>query len=384
VTPFALFIAILSALIWLYLLVARGSFFYLRPYDDDLAVHTAPSKWPSVVAIVPARDEAETIGRSVHSLLEQNYAGEFSVIVVDDHSEDSTAAIAREVAAQRNATGRVRILSASALPARWTGKLWALNEGVRSASTSAAYLWLTDADIIHAPDALTRLVSRAESERLALTSLMVQLRAETLAERFTIPAFLFFFLKLYPPKWSASSKARTAGAAGGCILLQTATLDRIGGFESIRGEVIDDCALARAVKRSGGKIWMGITRKSLSLRAYHTLREVRDMIARTAFTQLRYSPLFFLATLLGLALTYLAPVALLFVTDTQTRTISLATWLVMASLFLPTVRFYRVNPLWAPLLSATAAFYAYATLLSVIRYYSHRGAHWKGRSQAAR
>ena len=213
---------------------------------------------------------------------------------------------------------------------------------------------------------------------------MVLLRAKTFAEQATIPAFLFFFLKLYPPKWIANANARTAGAAGGCILLRRAALDRIGGFSAIRNEVIDDCALARAVKHGGGKIWMGLTRASISLRVYNSFAEIRDMVARTAFTQLRYSAFLLLGTIAGLVLTYIAPIVLLFAHNNITRTIALLTWLTMSLLFLPTIRFYRLLPHWAPLIPLTAAFYAYATFLSAARYYANRGAQWKGRSQAPR
>jgi hopene-associated glycosyltransferase HpnB len=213
---------------------------------------------------------------------------------------------------------------------------------------------------------------------------MVLLQAKTLPERALIPPFLYFFLKLYPPRWIADPNARTAGAAGGCVLLRREALDRIGGLAAIRNEVIDDCALARAVKRSSGKIWMGLTQTSVSLRAYETFAEIRDMIARTAFTQLRYSPLLLLGTLLGLLLTYLAPIALLFAHNPITRILSLAAWLMMSLTFLPTVRFYRRSPLWAPLLPLAALFYAYATWLSAIRYWLNQGAQWKGRAQAPR
>jgi hopene-associated glycosyltransferase HpnB len=383
VPTLALSTAILSAAIWLCLAFARGSFFHLRPFDDDLAPHAPPATWPSVTAIVPARNEAATIAQSITSLLQQSYPGEFRIIVVDDHSEDHTAYLAERAAARQNAATCIAIHHAAPLPQNWTGKLWALNQGVSiAASTAPVYFWFTDADIAHAPDTLTRLVSHAEQNHLDLTSLMVLLQAKTIPERATIPAFLFFFLKLYPPNWIANAKSGTAGAAGGCILLRREALDRTGGFSAIRSEVIDDCALARAVKHSGGKIWMGLTRASISLRAYNSFAEIRDMIARTAFTQLRYSIFLLLGTIAGLALTYLAPIALLFAHHNVTRTIALLTWLAMSLLFLPTIRFYRLLPLWTPLLPLTAAFYAYATLLSAVRYYTNRGAHWKGRSQA--
>jgi len=176
---------------------------------------------------------------------------------------------------------------------------------------------------------------------------MVQLQTKTLPERALIPAFLFFFLKLYPPSWIANPKARTAGAAGGCILLRREALQRIGGLAAIRHEVIDDCALAQALKASNGKIWMGLTRASVSLRAYSNFREIRDMITRTAYTQLRYSPLLLAGTLLAMSLTYLAPPALLFASNPTPRILAASTCLLMALLYLPAIRFYRLSPAWA-------------------------------------
>jgi GT2 family glycosyltransferase len=406
----------LSLAIWLYLAVARGNFWHLHEFDDDTANHDSPIAWPPVVAIIPARNEATTIAQVLSSLLKQNYAGEFSAVLVDDHSEDATAQIAQQTARELNAESRIEIYAAPALPPGWTGKLWALNTGTaifgnsrtaisgcpqttsispgppstsRTAPndpalpvSSPTYYWFTDADVVHAPDTLCRLVARAESDHLDLASLMVLLQAKTLPERALIPAFLFFFLKLYPPRWIADPKARTAGAAGGCILLRSEALQRIGGFAAIRNDVIDDCALARAVKRSGGRLWMGLTRASVSLRGYTTFAEIRDLIARTAFTQLSYSPLLLLGTLLGMFLTYLAPVILMFMPHRAPQILGASTWLLMSLLYLPTVRFYRRSPAWAVILPLTALFYSYATFLSAARYYLGRGTQWKGRSQA--
>jgi hopene-associated glycosyltransferase HpnB len=384
--PFAsISIGFMSLAIWLYLVFARGAFWRLRPFDDDLVKHEPLHEWPSVVAIVPARNEADTIAQTLAALLQQDYPGELSIIVVDDHSEDATSQMAQRTARQKNAESRVEIHPASALPAGWTGKLWALNEGVTKAAAHAAtFYWFTDADIVHAPGTLQRLVARAEQNKLDLASLMVLLQVKTLPERALIPAFLFFFLKLYPPRWTADPSASTAGAAGGCILLRRESLERLGGFPAIRNEVIDDCALARAVKRSGGQIWMGLTRASVSLRAYSSFREIRDMIARTAFTQLRYSAPLLLGTLAGMFFTYIAPVALLFGHDPAPRILGLAAWLLMSASFLPTVRFYRLSPLWALLLPLEALFYSYATWLSAARYWLGRGGQWKGRAQAHR
>ena len=376
-------IAILSLAIWLYLAFARGMFWRLRPFDDDLAQHDPPPTWPSVVAIVPARNEAATIAQSIGSLLRQNYPGEFSVIVVDDHSEDATAQLAGQAARELSAESRFTPLRAAPLPPGWTGKLWALNQGVAHAqSASPTYFWFTDADILHAPDTLRRLVSRTEFHHLDLTSLMVLLQAKSLPERPLIPPFLFFFLKLYPPSWIANPRHHTAGAAGGCILLRRDALERIGGLAAIRSEVIDDSALARAVKSASGRLWMGLSRASISLREYTTFAEIRDMIARTAFTQLGYSPLLLVGTLAGLLLTYIAPIALLFAHAPEHRILGLWSWTLMSLLFLPTVRFYRLSPLWAITLPLAALFYTYATILSALRHYTGRGAQWKGRSQA--
>jgi hopene-associated glycosyltransferase HpnB len=379
----ALILTIVSLLIWVVLTFFRGAFWQLHAFDDDIAKIQSPVKWPRVIAIVPARDEAETIGRSVASLAEQEYAGELRVVVVDDHSEDGTAALALEAAERARAAGRVEILRAALLQPGWTGKLWALQQGVEKASGAGAeYYWFTDADIAHAPDTLRRLVSRAEGGRLELVSLMVLLQAKSLPERLLIPAFLYFFLKLYPPQWIADRKSKMAGAAGGCVLLKCAALERIGGLGAIRGEVIDDCALARAVKRSGGAIWMGLTRKSVSLRAYTTFGEIRDLIARTAFTQLGYSSLVLAGTLLGMFLTYVAPVAFTFSARAVVWRLSLAAWALMAITYLPTVRFYGLSALWAPLLPMAAVFYTYATWISAVRYWMGRGGMWKGRAQA--
>ena len=383
-TSSSIFIALaaISFWIWIVLTLFWGAFWKLSAFGDD-DIPPAASPWPRVVAIVPARNEAETIARAVESLVQQDYPGEFHLIVVDDHSEDQTATLALTAAEKLPAGNRVTILPAAQLQNGWTGKIWAMQQGVGFATTLyPEYLWFTDADIVHAADTLKRLVSRAESRKLDLASLMVLLQANSFPERLLSPPFLYFFLMLYPPRWIADPKARTAGAAGGCVLLRRATLERLGGFVSMRAEVIDDCALARSVKRSGGTLWMGLTRKSVSLRAYKTFGEIRDLIARTAFTQLGYSPLLLLGTLLGMFLTYIVPPAFAFHTQPLVWRFSLAAWALMAISYLPTVRYYRLWPLWAPLLPVAAVFYSYATWLSAARYWLGRGGQWKGRSQA--
>jgi hopene-associated glycosyltransferase HpnB len=380
---FAIILAGLPLVIWIVLTFFRGAFWRLNAFDDDVAPHDSLESWPRIVAIVPARNEADTIARTVDSLTAQDYAGDFRVVIVDDHSDDATAELALKAARAAGAGERVTILHAAPLQPGWTGKLWALQRGIaEAASSSPEYFWFTDADIVHAPDAASRLVVRAKSRRLDLASLMALLQANTIAERLLIPAFLYFFLKLYPPKWIADPRSHTAGAAGGCILLRRDALDRIGGIAAIRDEVIDDCALARAVKRSGGNIWMGLTRRSISLRAYATFGEIRDLIARTAFTQLTYSVLLLLGTVAGMLLTYLVPVVLAFHKQPLVWQMSLAAWGLMMLTYLPTVRFYRLSPLWALSLPAAATFYSYSTCLSAARYWLGRGGQWKGRAQA--
>lgn len=366
--------------IWIYLVLGRGNFW--RPHEGKIEPQPL-TRWPRVVAIVPARNEAESISQTVAALAKQDYPGDFSIIVVDDHSEDDTAAFARQAVEESRATERLTVHAAAALAPGWTGKLWALNEGIRIASANApSFFWFSDADILHAPDTLRRLVFRAEEESLDLASLMALLQAKTFPERLLIPPFLYFFLMLYPPQWIADPARSTAGAAGGCILLRREGLDRMGGIAAIRNEVIDDCALARAVKRNGGKIWMGLTRASVSLRSYGSFSEIRDLIARTAFTQLRYSVFLLIGTLLGLLATYLLPWISFFTAEDPAWILGSTAISLMTITFLLTVKFYNLSPAWALSLPFAAVFYGYATCVSAVRYWLGRGGQWKGRTQA--
>ena len=374
------FLAAIPLAIWLYLLLARGNFW--RPSEDKIEPRRLED-WPHVVAVVPARNEATTISQAIASLAKQDYPGEFSIVVVDDHSEDGTAALAQQAANESGASQRLKIHSATPLAPGWTGKLWALNEGISATSEKGVeFFWFTDADIEHAPDTLRRLVFRAEKNSLDLTSLMVLLHANTFAERLLIPAFLYFFLLLYPPRWIANPNASTAAAAGGCILLRRNVLAPIGGIASICGEVIDDCALARAVKKNGGKIWMGLTRVSVSLRGYGTFAEIRDLIARTAFTQLHYSFAFLAVALAGLFGTFLLPWILFFAYPGEAWLLVDTAIALMTATFLLTVRFYNLSAAWALTLPFAAVFYGYATCVSAVRYWLGRGGQWKGRAQA--
>jgi hopene-associated glycosyltransferase HpnB len=376
-------LAACSLLIWVVLVFARGAFWRLRAFDDGLLKPQPLANWPRVTAIIPARNEAQFIAQTVLSMLAQDYPGELRIVVVDDHSDDLTAKLAWEAACRAGARERVEVISAETLPPGWTGKLWAMQQGVERARPHAAdYFWFTDADIRRAPDTLSHLMSRAETQRLDMVSLMVLLETKSSAEKLLIPAFLYFFLKLYPPKWVANAKSHTAGAAGGCVLLKHEALDRIGGFARIRGEVIDDCSLAAAVKQSGGKLWLGLTRQSVSLRGYSSFAEIRDLIARTAYTQLGYSPMLLAGALLGMFLTYGVPAIFTFSPYPAVWRMSLAAWALMTVTYLPTVRFYGLSPLWAPALPLAALFYSYSTWLSALRYWMGRGGQWKGRAQA--
>ena len=378
--------AALSFLIWLYLLGARGGFWRALRHVAEANASPAGALRPHrVVAVIPARNEADVIGTAVRSLLRQELAGSLHVIVVDDASTDGTAGAALAAAAAAGAVQRLTVLHGAPLAPGWSGKLWAVSQGIAAAAErDPDYLLLTDADIEHDRKNVASLVSASESAGLDLVSSMVQLSTASFAERALIPAFVFFFFKLYPPSWIASPRARTAGAAGGCILIRPAALARIGGLAAIRSSLIDDCALAAAVKSSGGSISLGLTRSARSLRVYGSFAEIGRMIARTAFHQLHHSYLLLGATLLGLAVTYLMPPLLLLTGDPLAMALGAGAWVLMSVAYLPMVRFHGLSALWAPVLPAIAAFYAGATLWSAVQYRLGRGGRWKGRVQDAR
>lgn len=366
----------ICAAIWAYLMVGRGQFWRARLRDSAPAPQQ-PRQWPAVVAVVPARNEAECIGASIDSLLQQDYPGSLAIIVVDDDSTDATAASVRAKA--EHAGRALHVLSSKGPPAGWTGKLWALEQGIAAVEPQQAdYILLTDADIVHAPDTLASLVARAKSGQLVLTSLMAKLRCDSFAERSHVPAFIYFFQMLFPFSWVSRSDCRTAAAAGGCMLVQAAALKRRGGLGAIRNALIDDCALAASLK-TAGPIWLGLTERSRSIRPYPALTDVAAMISRSAYAQLRYSPLLLVGTIAGLALTFFAPPLLAIFARGWPQYLGIATWLAMAVSFLPTLRFYRRSPLWAPALPAIAALYAGYTLDSAYRHVRRRGGNWKGR-----
>jgi hopene-associated glycosyltransferase HpnB len=372
-------VALIALMVWLYLLLGRGAFWRCSERDD-----LAPAKlsiWPRVAAVVPARNEADCIGDSIGSLLRQDYAGRWAVVLVDDDSADGTPEIARKAA---NDDKRLRVVRSSSLPARWTGKLWALKQGIDAAMTVQEppdYLLLTDADIVHAPESVSRLVAHAESRRLVLTSLMVKLRCESFAEHANIPAFIFFFQMLYPFPWVNRPQSAVAAAAGGCMLVRADVLRKAGGIEIIRGALIDDCALAKALKVHG-PIWLGLTERVRSIRPYPAFVDIRRMVVRLAYAQLHYSPLLLLGTAAGMVLTYLVPPFMAIFGSGGARIIGLGTWVLMAVAFQPTLRLYRLSPLWGAALPAIACQYLLFTLDSAYQYVRGRGGAWKGRVQA--
>lgn len=370
----ALALGALAFAVWLVLLLGRGGFWLAR--ERDVSPIAAPPHWPEVVAIVPARDEAGVVAQSIASLAAQDYPGPFRIILVDDGSSDGTAAIARRAGGER-----LTLLAANPLAPGWTGKLAAIAQGIASAG-APAYLWLTDADIAHAPDTLRSLVARAEAGGLALVSLMARLRCVSPAERTLVPAFVFFFQMLYPFA-CVNRPGATAAAAGGCMLVRRDALDRAGGIAAIRGALIDDCALGALLKRQG-PIWLGLTDRSLSIRRYDSWGSVADMIARSAYAQLGYRPAALAGTVIGMALVYLAPPLLALFGHGAARAFGVAAWALMALAFQPMLRFYRRSPLWGVALPAIAAFYAGCTVLSAWRHRQGRGGIWKGRAQAAR
>jgi hopene-associated glycosyltransferase HpnB len=358
-------IAEVSLGIWLYLLLFRGMFWRVGPLLHRLDSDAAPAR---VAVVIPARDEEEVLGEALDSLRAQKFEGEIQIFVMDDNSSDATS----EIAHGRGAT----VLHAGPLPKGWTGKLWAVSQGVAAAMHwQPDFLLLTDADIAHGRTSVHDLVARD----LPLASVMVKLRCESWAERLLVPAFVFFFFKLYPPSWIADRGARTAGAAGGCILIKPEMLARIGGIEAIRGELIDDCALARGVKRHG-PIWLGMSAETRSIRPYRSFGAIWNMVARTAFTQLHHSTLLLIGTAAGMFFTYLAPPVFTFAGSW----IAAAAYAAMCIAYIPMLRFYGQPAAMALLLPAAALFYLGATVHSALRYWMGAGGQWKGRVQDRR
>lgn len=375
-------IAILALAIWLYLVFLHGNFWRsgpeLRPQPAAMPLSAAlPARpAPGVDIIVPARDEATTIAPVIESLLAQDYAGPFRVILVDDRSTDRTGQIARAAA---RGDARFVVLTGADKPAGWSGKLWALSQG--AARSSAELILFTDADIVHDPRHLVTLVSRIQAPRVDMVSEMVRLNCQSLAERALIPAFVYFFQMLYPFTRVNDPLSATAAAAGGTVLIRRTALERIGGIAAIKGALIDDVTLARAVKQ-GGAIFLGHSGLARSIRLYPHPRDIWDMIARTAFTQLRYSAAMLALTIIGLALVWLAPVFALILGHGVTFYCGLIACLLAAFSYFPTLERYRLSKLWALVLPLIALFYMAATIGSAIQHWRGRGAQWKNRAYA--
>ena len=378
---FALICGLLCLSIWMYLLTARGRFWSVK--RTFAMVRQPLGEVDGVIAvIIPARDEAECIGATVQSLLRQTCSDSIHILVVDDHSSDGTSSAAREAARNCGRTEALEVISSIALPAGWTGKLWAMQQGVAQAVyLNPKFLLFTDADVHHSTDSVARLIAIAEKGKYDLTSFMVKLHCRSFAERLLIPPFVFFFFLLYPPAWICDPRHKAAGAAGGCMLIRPQALQRAGGFTGIRDQIIDDCALARAVKRSGGRVWLGLSSDASSTRVYGSVGEIERIISRTAFNQLRHSGWLLLGALAGLTITYLLPVALLAAGSAMLTILGAASWLIMSALFLPLVRFYELGWFWALTLPFSACFYMAATLHSAFKFWSGRGGEWKGRAQ---
>ncbi len=368
----------LPLVIWLYLLLFRGLFWQAQERDDRHLPQSVPSPWPSVTAIVPARNEADVIATTLASLLAQDYPGPLRILLVDDESSDGTSAKAHAL----GGAARLRVLGGSPRPSGWTGKLWAVHQGILEAGKEPSdYLWLTDADIRHTPDSLTALVSRAEAHALVLTSLMAKLHCKTWPERFFIPAFVYFFAMLYPFSWVNNVRNRMAAAAGGCMLVRRPALEAAGGIAAIRSEIIDDCAMGRLMKAQG-PIWLGLTERAQSIRPYRRMGEIRRMVARSAYAQLRYNPLLLLGTLLGLCLMFLSPPVYMLLAPDGSWLAAAAAYGLMAASFRPMLRFYGRTPLWGLALPAIGLLYALFTLDSAVQHWRGRGGMWKGRPQA--
>lgn len=377
-------------LIWLVLLTAWGQFWRA---DQRLPETSAVlDEWPDVCAIVPARNEADVLPQSLKSLLTQDYPGNLTVILVDDQSDDGTGAVAQQIAADVKKESALQVMTTSPLPTGWAGKLWAMNQGVEALKQQGGspYLLFTDADICHHPSNVRLLVTKAEQEQRDLVSLMVLLRCDSTWEKLLIPAFVFFFQKLYPFPWVNNPNRKMAAAAGGCILLRSQALERAGGLVTIKEALIDDCFLAAAVKSSGpsANIWLGLTTSTVSLRPYTTLDSIWTMVARTAFTQLNYSPLLLVGSVVGMGLVYwVPPLGFLYGWIAGSPSIAVmgaVTWLLMAWAYWPTIRLYRLSPLWAFALPVIALFYNLMTLDSARRHWQGKGGAWKGRVYPAR
>lgn len=384
---------VLTLLIWIYLVFAHGGFWRIHPaalraISAENRVQANPVR---IAVIIPARNEADVVGQAILSLLRQTGQNAIHIFLVDDGSTDSTAQVAREAAMAIDQAESLIVISGTPLPSGWSGKLWALEQGVKLArQANPDFFLFTDADIEHAPDGLSSLVAIARSGLYDMASFMVKLHCQSLAEKLLIPAFVYFFFKLYPPAWIANPRRSTAGAAGGCILIRPVALEKAGGIQAIRQEVIDDCSLAARVKQAGGRLWLGTSATTRSIRPYGGFSEIGRMVSRSAFSQLRHSTLLLLLSTIGMAATYLLSPALFLGGVLSGHLAAPAAlgvgsaagaWLLMIISYIPVLRLYRLSPLRALALPLAAIFYMGATFHSAVKYWSGRGGQWKGRIQ---
>jgi hopene-associated glycosyltransferase HpnB len=371
-------VAVLTVVTWSYLTLARGAFWRTKSAKPDASDKAGFSG--GVVAVVPARNEAELIGPLIRSLLNQSVA--MPVLLVDDESTDGTADVALRAAEKAGKADALIVIQSKPLPAGWTGKLWSMHQGIeRARALNPAWLMLTDADVLHGPETVANLGLIASHGDYDLVSFMVKLHCESVPEKLLIPAFVYFFFMLYPPAWIRDTRRSTAGAAGGCMLVRAETLERAGGLEATRGALIDDCSLARLLKQHGGRLWIGLTDQSQSLRRYETFSDVEHMVSRTAFNQLKHSSLLLLCTIAGMVITYLAPPLLLLTRSRLTIFLGAAAWAAMTITYSTMVRYYRLNPAWALTLPLAALFFLGATMHSAVKYWNGSGGDWKGRVQ---
>jgi hopene-associated glycosyltransferase HpnB len=389
-----------SVLIWLGIWLHPARPWDFQPVGDDEPIPSPPNEWPPVCILVPARNERDSLLHTLPALLQQDYSGSFTVVVVDDRSQDGTAEVARALAHKAGAVNRLHVVNGKDLPPGWVGKVWALEQGATFAlaTQNPKYLLLTDADIRHAPSSLCRLVSESESRQLALNSRMARLRCVSQAERLLVPPFVFFFNLLYPMRQVNDRHSHVAAAAGGCVLLATEALTRVGGFGCIRDRIIDDVSLAQQIKSSGASLQLALSRTEVeSLRVYDSIAALWIMVRRTAFTELRYSWSRLTGTVVGLVLMFLLPPLWLvggFVWGVMAVSGGIATvssmsavfvlaglgaWVLMARVYQPAVRFFGLAENWVWTLPLAGLLYGAMTVDSALRYATGRRIGWRDR-----